>query len=185
MPQRTARGNRTGLAITGLILLLAGAIGLARGLNLRPDLFGTAYTPITDRATRAFTDGHLWFWIPLAAAVTVIGLLALRWLAFQVRTGTVRIIRLESDLRQGTTTLPARALTSALQNDLADSPYMRHTTATLAGSPAHPRLSLTVTLEPDADPTAAKHRIHQDLQRLRQAMQTQHLPAVVQVRTSR
>ncbi|MFL6055802.1 MAG: alkaline shock response membrane anchor protein AmaP [Actinoallomurus sp.] len=185
MPRRTARGNRIGLAIIGLILLLAGATGLARGLDLYPGLLGAAHAPITGRATRAFADGHTWFWIAVAAVAAVIGLAALRWLAVQARTEAQRTIRLESDPRQGITTVHARAVTSAFENDLLDSPDVRHAAATLTGTPAHPRLSLTVTLEPNTDPATAKDRTHQALQRLRQALQTPHLPAIVYIRTSR
>lgn len=185
MPRRTGGGNRICLAIIGLVLLLAGATALVRGLNLRPGLLGAADVPILDRATRAFAGGTTWFWGALAAALILIALLALLWLAAQIRTGAVRTIRLESDPRQGSTAVPARALTGALQDDLTADPYLRRASVTLAGAPAHPRLSLSVTLEPDADVAAAKDRIHQALDRIRQAMQAPGLPAVVHIRTGR
>jgi hypothetical protein len=185
MPRRTARGNRIGLALVGLGLLVAGAAALARGTGLWPRVFGDRHAAVTDRYVRDFADDHLWFWIALAAAAVVVALLALRWLAVQARTDALRSIRLEPDPREGTTTLPARALTGALDDDLAGSVYLRRATATLTGSPARPRLSLTVTLEPDADPAAAKHRIDQALDRARQAMEVADLPTVVHIRTGR
>ncbi len=185
MSRRTARGNRLGLALTGLALLLTGAAALARGLGRWPRVFGDAHAAVTDRHTREVAHGSIWFWIPLAVAVVVVGLLALRWLAVQTRTEAVRAIRLEPDPREGTTTLPARAVTGALHDDLAASPYLRRANATLTGSPARPRLSLTVTLEPAADVAAARHRVHEALGRLRQAMETRHLPTVVTLRTAR
>ena len=185
MPRRTARGNRLGLALTGLALLAGGLAALARGLGRWPHLLGDAHVPVIDRSTRAFAGDHLWFWIALAAVAVVLALLALRWLAVQTRSEAVRDIRLEPDPRQGTTTLPARAVTGALHDDLGESPYLRRTTASLTGSPARPRLHLVVTLEPEADPAAVRDRVHATLGRLRGAMETADLPTVVLLRTAR
>ncbi|MEV5753629.1 hypothetical protein AB0L00_37900 [Actinoallomurus sp. NPDC052308] len=185
MPHRTARRNRIGLAVIGLILLLGGTTAFLRGLGLYPGVLGAERTPITDRATRSFVDGHVWFWAALAAVAVVIGVAALYWLITQAPTGALRTVRLESDRREGVTTLPARVVGDAFTSDLLDSPDVRSAAVTLAGTPARPRLSLTMTLEPDADPAGAKDLIHPALRRLRQAMETPDLPAVVRIRTGR
>lgn len=185
MSDRTARGNRVGLTIVGLALIVAAAAALARGLGLLPALLGHAADPVTNQRVRAFAADHLWFWLALAAVAILIALLALRWLAVQTRTEAIGAIRLEPDSRQGDTMLPAGTLTAALQNDLEESPYLRRTRAALTGHPAHPRLALTVTLEPGADPAAAEQRVREALDRLRQAMETDHLAATVEIRTAR
>jgi hypothetical protein len=140
---------------------------------------------VTNQRVRTFAADHMWFWIALAAAAILIALLALRWLAVQTRTEAIRTIRLEPDPRHGGTTLSARTLTAALRDDLGESPYLRRTQATLTGHHAHPRLALIVTLEPDADPTAVEQRIHEALERFRQAMENDHLMATVELRTAR
>jgi hypothetical protein len=185
MSRRTARGNRVGLTIVGLALIAAAAAALARGLGLWPALLGNAADPVTNQRVRSFAADHLWLWLALAAAAILIALMALRWLAVQTRTEAIGTIRLEPDPRHGSTTLPARTLAAALRDDLDESIYLRRTHATLTDHPAHPRLALTVTLEPDADPAAAKQRIHQALDRLRQAMETDHLTATVEIRAAR
>jgi hypothetical protein len=183
MNPHSGRRNRVGLAITGLALLIAGAYALVRGLDLRPEVFGAPHAPVVDASTRAFANRNIWFlWIPLAVVLFLLVLLGLYWLAGQARTRTLRDIRLETDPRQGATWLSARALTHALQHDLGDSPYVRRATARFTGDPADPRLSLTVTLEPDADPAAAKDSIGVALDRLHQALEVEGLPSVVHLR---
>jgi len=185
MSDRTARGNRVGLTIVGLALITAAVAALARGLGLWPSLLGHAADPVTNQRVRAFAADHLWFWLALAAVAILIALLALRWLAVQTRTEAIGTIRLEPDSRHGNTTLPAGTLTAALRNDLEESLYLRRTHATLTGHQARPRLALTVTLEPNADPAAAEQRIQEALDRLRQAMETDHLTTTVEIRTAR
>ena len=89
MSRRTARGNRIGLVVVGLVLLAAGAYALARGVAVRPELLGSAHAPLTDQHVRRYPTSQSWFW-PVVAGVTVmIALLALRWLAVQARTDAV------------------------------------------------------------------------------------------------
>ena len=182
---RTAYGNRIALAITGLILLAGGLTALARGAAVAPRVFGTAHAPVTGGFIRHFANEHVWFWIALAIAAFVLALLALRWLAAQSRRPRPRAIRIEPDPRHGVTNLSARAMTGALQDDLADSPCLRHASATLAGSPSNPYLILSVVLEPDADPAAALRRIHGAVDRARSAVEIGRLPAIVRLRPGR
>ncbi|HZB30958.1 MAG TPA: alkaline shock response membrane anchor protein AmaP [Streptosporangiaceae bacterium] len=185
MSDRTARGNRIGLTIVGLALIAAAVVALARGLGLWPGLLGDAADPVTNQRVRAFAADHLWFWLALLAVAILIALLALRWLIAQTRTESIGAIRLEPDSRHGRTTLPAATLTAALRNDLEESPYLRRTRATLNGHPARPRLAMAVTLEPDADPAAAEQRVREALARLRQAMETDHLTTIIEIRSAR
>lgn len=182
---RTVRGNRIALAITGIILLGGGLAALARGAALAPQVFGTAHAPVTGRPVRDFAHAHLWFWIALAAAAVVLALLALRWLAAQSRTPMLRAVRLEPDPRHGATSLSARAVAGVLQDDLAAGPYLRRASVALAGSPARPYLLINVVLAPDADPVAVRRRVHEAVDRARNATEIEHLPAVVRLGMSR
>lgn len=178
MDRRTARMNRTGLAIVGVILLLAGLAALARGLGL----FGSADAAVTDPDTREFASDSPWFWWVVAAVAIVVALLALLWLASQIPGRGVRALRMEPDPRHGTTTVPARVAARALESDLLDSPHFRQASATLAGSPTRPRLHLVATLAPTADYQAARRRLGEALNRHRQALDTRDLHATVLLR---
>lgn len=182
---RTARGNRITLAITGLILLAGGLVALARASALAPRVFGTAHAPVTGRPVRHLADAHIWFWIALAAATFVLAVLALCWLVAQSRTPMLRAVRLEPDPRHGATSLSARAIAGAIQDDLADSSSLRRTRAAVTGSPTRPYLLLSVVLAPDADVTAARRRIHEAVDRARHAMEIEDLPTAVRLRTGR
>ena len=182
MSRRTARGNRLGLAVVGAVLLVAGLAALARGLDLLPGLPGRS--PVIGPAARDAAD-RAWFWPTVAALLILVTLLALRWLAVQTRADALRVLRLEADPGQGGTRLPARALTGAVQTDLAASPFLRRADASLGGSSAHPRLYLSADLAPDADPGAAVERIREAVDRSRQALERPRMPAVVQIRAAR
>jgi hypothetical protein len=182
---RTARGNRIGLAIVGLILLLAGVAALLRALNVMPGILGSPDAPVTEEPLRDFAADQPWFWWLLAIVLIVIALLALRWLGVQARTDTVRELRLESDPRHGSTMMAAGAATGALEDDLASSPYLRRAQAGLNGSPARPRLRLNATMEPTAEPRAVLDRMYEALDRYGQAMEAPGTPATVQLRVGR
>lgn len=171
MHRRIARGNRIGLAIVGVVLLLAGAAAVARGLDLLPDLLGGAQAPVTDQTTRDFVVEQDWFWPVVAAALILITVLALWWLLVQARTGTVSNLRLEADVTRGATRMPARAITGAVEEDLGRSPYLGRTRASITGSSIDPQLRLATSVEPASDPDAVRTRVHEAIDRCREALE--------------
>jgi hypothetical protein len=183
--RRTGRGNRIALLLIGLALLLGGVYGLLRGLNAWPARLGAPHALIIDKPTRHWVADQPWFWPTVAAVAVLVFLLALWWLIAQGQTRVLRRVELEPDPRRGATHLPARAVTGALQNDLAASPYLRHSTAALTGTASNPRLVLGVTMASDADPAEAVGRIGQALGRLREALENDSLNATVRIRTGR
>ena len=185
MIRRTGRGNRVALLLIGLALLLGGAVGLLRGLNVRPGWLGAHHALVIDQPTRHWVAGQSWFWPTVAAVSVLVFLLALWWLIAQGQTRTLRRVALEPDARHGATYLPARAVTSAIENDLAASPYVRHSTAALTGTASSPRLALSVTMAADADPAEAVRRIGLAVQRLREALEDDELEAIVRIRAGR
>jgi hypothetical protein len=84
MTNRTARGNRVGLAVTGLVLLTAGGYVLARSLGA----FGStqARQPVYTDAEAGWIRTTIWIWPAVAAVGVMIAILALRWLIVQLRT---------------------------------------------------------------------------------------------------
>lgn len=185
MIRRTGRGNRIALLLIGLALLLGGAAGLLRGLNVWPGWLGPPHALIIDKATRQWVADQPWFWPTVAAVSVLVFLLALWWLAAQGQSRTLGRVALEPDARRGATYLPARAVTSAIENDLAASPHVRNSTAALTGSAASPRLALSVTIAADADPAEAVGRIGQAVHRLREALEDDGLNATIRIRTGR
>lgn len=185
MNRRTARLNRTGLTIVGVLLLLAGLATLLRALGLMPGILGAASAPVTAQPVRELAGDQAWFWPVLAIVLIVVALLSLWWLAAQTRTDTIRGVSLESDRRRGNTRLPARAVTTALEDDLAVAGYLRRISATLAGSAVRPRLRLAVSMDPGADPGTALERLRGALDRSRRALESPRMPATILLRATR
>ena len=167
MHRRTARGNRLGLAVTGLLLLAAGGALLlaSRGLlGAGSDRAGL----YPERARRLVADGSSWLWPVLAAAALLLALACLRWLLVQPRTDRLRHVVVDTYDRDdrddrddtdgalggpapGRTRMPAHAVTDAIEDDLAALPGVRRATAALAGPPDAPELWLAVSTDADAD----------------------------------
>lgn len=181
MNRHAGRINRIGLAVLGLTLTAAGATALARALDLAPHLLGPGDGRVLGEPTRRFAADHWWFWPALAVAAALVALLALTWLAIQFRAHTLRHLSLEPDPRHGATHLPAQAATHALEHDLTDSPHIQRAHAAFTGAPTAPHLNLTVTLHPDTDPADARHRIQRAVTQLRDALETDHLTATIQI----
>jgi hypothetical protein len=152
MRRRATRGNRTGHALLGLPLLLAGAAVLGRSAGMYG---GSAAAPLYPPAAQRYIHGNGWIWPAEAAAAIIIGLVCLRWLLVQPRRDVLRRVRLDSDHRDqpgaGRTILPAGAVTDFISSDLADQPGVRRSTATLSGHPDEPELWLTVSTTADID----------------------------------
>ncbi|WP_248964410.1 alkaline shock response membrane anchor protein AmaP [Sphaerisporangium perillae] len=200
MSHRNARVNRTGLAILGLILTLAGALALAKGLGL----LGPRHVPVISPQIAGFAARTAWFWPALALVALVVELLALRWLLLEARRDTVRYLNLEeADPGHGATHLSARAAAGALEDDLAHSIHEERTpgggagvhgrgaahgervSATLTGAPTAPSLALAVVLPDESDPAAARKGIQHAVARLRRSLETERLPATVRMHTVR
>ena len=168
MRRRATRGNRTGLALLGLPLLLAGAAVLARSAGLYG---GPATAPLYPAAAQRYIHDHGWIWPAVAAAAIIIGLACLRWLIVQPRRDLLRRVRLDSDHRDqpgaGRTILPADAVTDFIGGDLAAQPGVRRAAAHLSGQPDQPELWLTVAAAADID-----------LARLRDHLTSELLPSL-------
>ncbi|MBJ7607871.1 MAG: alkaline shock response membrane anchor protein AmaP [Candidatus Dormibacteraeota bacterium] len=175
-PNRPARLNRTVLALLGVILLMAGAFGLAFGLDL---LHGVL--PALDPSARVVPAGATAaVWVPYVAtgAAIVIGLLCLRWLIAQaLRRPTTSTWRLPVDSGHGTTRLDTDHAADAAAADIAGYPGVAKATATLTGPRQQPTLHLVVHTETGAAIAPLRERITTEaLPRLRQALELDTLP---------
>jgi hypothetical protein len=151
---RTARGNRIGLSLTGLVLLAGGGYLLARSLGA----FGArqAADPVyADSTVDRVHAARPWLWLIIAALAVVVGILAVRWLLVQLRSDSLSRVVLDSDRTcepgSGRADLPARAVAGAVGREIDTYPGISGVHAGLAGRPDERELRLRVTVDPDAD----------------------------------
>ena len=186
MSSKTARGNRIGLAVVGVLLLSAGGYVLARSLGA----FGAEQADAPVYAERSASWIHAqqpWIWITLAAIGVIVALLALRWLLVQLRTDRLGRIAMDTDLAldpdddgdlgAGRTTLPTSALTTAIGQEIDGYPGVRAVTVHVAGRPDRPELRLEVTIDSGADPARIRTRIVDEaIAHAKAALDTEFLP---------
>ena len=198
MSSKTARGNRIGLGVVGVLLLAAGAYVLARSLGA----FGTeqADAPVYSERTASWIHAQQpWIWIAFAAVGVIVALLALRWLLVQLRTERLGRIAMDTDLGAdppyaddreytadpdysddlgaGRTSLPTSALTAAIGQEIDGYPGVRAVTVHVAGRPDLPELRLEVTIDADADPARIRTRIVEEaIAHAKAALDTEFLP---------
>ncbi len=112
------RTNRLALTLFGLLVLIAGAAGMAASAGV----FGAAFSKRTLFANRvsAYTGHHgTWVWAAAAAVCLLIALAALRWiLVLLVSTDRAGDIPLPVSTQEGTTILQPAALTGALTREI-------------------------------------------------------------------
>jgi hypothetical protein len=153
MRRHAARGNRIGLGLLGLALLLAGAALATVSLGVFGD--DNAAQRIYPSQAQRYIHQHSWIWSLLAAAAIIIGLLCLRWLIVQPRRDTLRRIRIDSDRTSepgsGRTLLLSAAVANVVEDELAGQAGARRVSAALSGSPDQPEIWITLIADPGAD----------------------------------
>jgi len=176
MNRRTARGNRLGLVIVGVILLAAGAFALGRGLGLIARL--PADEPLLSMPERRMAQTTPWFWWAVAVGAVVVVVLAARWLAVQTRSGRVGVLRVDGDTR-----MPARVVARAVERDAEETAGVVRARAALVGSRTRPGLRLDLTADERADWPRLRRdvagRVRDDLAA---SLELDELPTVVRVR---
>lgn len=195
MHTRTARGNRAGLALIGLLLLAGGAYLGLRGLAVFST--GQANSVLYPRFISSWlADQEPWIFIVVIVAAVIIGLLALRWLLVQLRTEQLGNITIDTDRNStaadlgdpgiGRTALPVAALTAAIEHDIAAYPGVRKAAAQLSGTPDRPVLWLAVKIDPEADIADIRTQITtRALTNVHAALDTDQLPTHLQLDVAR
>lgn len=110
------RVNRGVLLLVGLLLVAVGVLTLLLGLGVL--LPGRADGPVLTPDMSRFAADTGWFWPAAAGAGVVLALLALRWLALQLRSNHLGDIAVEDDRRRGETVLRPSAVTGALDAEI-------------------------------------------------------------------
>lgn len=174
-----AWGNRIGLVVLGLILLVAGAAALACGLGL----FGAnaARTPLLPGSVSTFAGSTSWFWPAVAAGGVVMGAVGLGWLLAQFRLDRLDRMRLESG-PSGVTEIGGRQAGETLAGQVSAYEGVRRARASLRGKPDAPSLDLRVTSQDPTHPDALITRLHDEaLPDLRTALGLERLPALIRL----
>ncbi len=172
MNPRADRANRIVLALLGVVLLIAGATGLAIGLNLAGDDVA-AHALLPASVTDFVTVNHSWFWPTVVGAAVLLALLGLLWVTAQLRSDRVSRLELATDPAAGSTMLLSRAILDAVGNEIADYAGVWKATARLTGRPSRPRLVLKVTVEPGADLGAVRRQVESEaIAHVRAALET-------------
>ena len=160
MYQTAARLNRAWLTVLGILLLLAGLLGVAIGTGLLARL-GTATGVSLSRpgagnhlfgAATASAVALTWVVLLIALVGVVLALLALAWLLAQIpRANEAKPFRLHDDARSGLTRVEASVLTDAVEAQVKALPGVHNASAVLRGSAAQPDLTLKVTASDRTD----------------------------------
>lgn len=178
---RTRRANRSVLAFLGLLLLAAGAAGVAAGVGLLGDDIHTR--KVIPAYTRDWVARHGWFWIAVAAGSILVALLALRWLFAQVATNRVASLEVEANRENGRTVLAGRAITDAVAEEIRSYRGVSGASAHLLGDRTAPTLLVQAALDGRVNPAEARGRIQTDaLVHARQALDAPDLPVRLELR---
>jgi hypothetical protein len=146
--------NRTWLAMLGILLLLAGLLGLAIGTGLATSVTTAAPTSrsrvIGSGAARTFADnGPV---VIVLVVALVVALLGLRWLLAQVpRTNAASALRLQDDAASGITTVEPSVLTDAVSRQVQSLPGVTSASAVMRGTAEAPDLTVTLTANDHTD----------------------------------
>jgi hypothetical protein len=175
------RLNSAVLTTLALLLVAAGAYGLARGYGAFGD--DRAGDPVLTDSVRDFVARNAdWFW-PLAAVLSLlVAWLGLRWLLAQLSTPAVRHLPVRAD-GPGRTELLGSGATAALARDVEEYPGVRSASARLIGDHPVPEVEVTVDVHDDADVPAVRRRIEEHaLVRFGEALELTKLRSQIHVR---
>lgn len=177
----TRRANRSILALIGLILLVAGAAGIAAGAGLFGDTFKKK--KVIDQDNRDWVASHDWFWLAVAGGSILVALLALRWLFAQASTTRVSHLDVESDRSAGRTVLAGSAVTDAVTKEIKGYRGIAGASAHLLGTRGAPTLLIHAGLDGRGDPAEVRRRIQADaIAHAREALDKPDLPARLELR---
>lgn len=177
---RSAGGDRTRLALLGLVLLLAGtgAALLGWGVFGRGRAGRPLLDPMIVDALRA--QPLLWRWVAIAAGVLLL-VVGLWWAVRSLRPERRPDLLLESDA-ETRLLVTAGAAADAVAERAAGLPGVSRTRGRMVGKPGSPALRLTVWLDDEADVAEICRRLDAEIvTEARDALGIAHLPVAVRL----
>lgn len=179
---RTDRVNRTALTFVGLLLIGAGAYGLARGWGA----FGerAASGPLLPDSWREFVSRNEdWFWPVAAVGSLLVGLLGVRWLRAQLAAATPRSIDLTHRGDGGTTVVRPAGAARALAGEIERYRGVTQASARLTGDGDAPEVDLRVGVSDGCNLSQLRTRIDDEaLAHLEQALELDTVTAKIEFR---
>lgn len=176
-------GDRTLVAMVGLVALAVGGYGLARSLGA----FGTTQANkalLGVELRQALADNAGWVGGMATFVALVLAWAGARWLRRQLlgSSSTLRQVRVASGA-EGHTSVEAGALAEAIVGDLQAAAHVRAGRARLVGHERAPGLELSVDLAVTADPQAVRRHVEDHvLPRARAALERDDLAATLRLR---
>ena len=153
------RLNTAVRSIAAILLIAAGAYGLARGYGV----FGEqqAADPVLTESLRDFVARNAnWFWPTAAVAALLVSWLGLRWLLAQLVSPSISRLPVRAD-GPGYTELLAAGATAALARDIERYPGVRSASARLVADRPVPEVDLAVDVHDDADIAGVRRHIEE------------------------
>lgn len=180
MDDKTARGNRLGLLLVGLALMILSALTIARGAGAFRQ--APARSPLVDGSVRQpFATYGPWLWWVIAAAGIVLALFGLRWLLAQGRREKLGGMRLDGG-PDGVTEVDTGSVTDAAAAEAGTHPAIINATADMIGTSAHPAVRMKVVVAEDAPMSAVRDQLGGVvIPHMRQALEAERMPAVARV----
>jgi hypothetical protein len=181
MNREIGRVNRIGLGLTGLVLILAGAAGLAGGLGAYGVEWAVRTGPPSADAFARFLAGGWAYRLALIGPAVALAIAGMGWLLVQLHTMIARARPPRTDDTRHT-----RAAMAELAAAAERCPSVRRASCQLVGTEARPWLALTVGCADDANLPALRERLRDDdLPRAREALAMPGLPMVIRFRVLR
>ncbi|MFJ1747004.1 alkaline shock response membrane anchor protein AmaP [Streptomyces sp. NPDC088116] len=180
--------NRVLLALIGLVLLCAGGVALAVGLEWPVPSwwpYSGSHDVLLSRANRQRWRGEGWWWPVVIAVLAIVVVLALWWLFSQLRRARTAEVLVDSRDGEGAV-LRGRALEGALVDDAESLDGVARAQARLTGRRTNPAARLRLLLEPHAVPTETLNRLTGEaLAHARESAGLGELPAEVRLRAAK
>ena len=176
-----AKANRLGLVLVGLTLTAVGGACLAAGLGLLPRSWVWPTEPLVNAPVVGFFERSAdWVWWLIAAKAAITAVLGLRWLFLQ-RRDSLGGFEVERG-PDGATTVSSGALTGVLDSDLNASALIERARTSLAGTSAHPRIRVRITVDERVPISTLIAELGEwTIPRMRHALGGTELTTVVQV----
>ncbi|MFR9726914.1 alkaline shock response membrane anchor protein AmaP [Streptomyces sp. MS19] len=180
--------NRVLLLLAGLLLIAAGAAGLATVAGLVPDTWAWPWHRTGDAVLSHAERVHLreqgWFWPVVIGALSLLLVLALWWLLAQSRRP--RLAGVLVDTGEGIPALVrGRALEEVVTAEAEALPGIDRARVTLVGRRTQPRLRVGLILAPQARPEEAVGALRSvAVENARRSAGLAALPAEIRLRSA-